>query len=121
MTSHLVLDTGADKQYVASSSATQFVRSPQDFLDILAWGGEQRTDLYLLMDLNFTPEFYDLSTGLAGEILQKLSNYRVRLAVFGSFEMVTSKRFREFMTESNRGSTVCFLPEKAGALAWLLS
>ena len=121
MTSHLVMEMQADKPYVTCCSTAEFVRTPREFLDLLAWGGENGTDLYLLMDTNFTPEFYDLSTGLAGEILQKVSNYRVRLAIFGSFEMVVGKRFQEFMTESNKGFSVCFLREKAKALAWLLS
>ena len=73
------------------------------------------------MDMNFIPAFYDLSTGLAGEILQKVSNYRVRLAISGSFKMITSKRFREFINESNKGSSVGFFLEKGKAQAWLLS
>jgi hypothetical protein len=121
VTSDLVLEIQAEKPFVASRSSAQFVRSAQDFLDLLIWGSEHGTELYLLMDTNFTPEFYDLSTGLAGEILQKVSNYRVRLAIFGSFQMVVSRRFREFMTESNKGSSVCFLSQKAKALTWLLS
>ncbi len=121
MTQHLVLETSANKPYAACRSPEQFIRSTRDFLDLLTWGTENGTDLYLLMDTNFTPQFYDLSTGLAGEILQKVSNYHQRLAIIGSFEMVTSKRFREFMMESNKGSSVCFMREKAKALAWLLS
>jgi len=66
-------------------------------------------------------EFYDLTTGLAGEILQKVSNYHVRLAIFGSFEMVLGRRFRELMAESNTGSQVYFVRQKNEALTWLLS
>ena len=119
---HLVmLQNRANKLYGECHSPEQFIRSVQDFLDLLTWGTEHGTDLYLLRDTNFSPEFYDLSTGLAGEILQKVSNYRQRLAIVGSFEMVTSKRFQEFMVESNRGTAVCFQREKAEAMEWLLS
>ena len=121
MNRHLILENQANKPYAASCSSEQFIRSVQDFLDLLTWGTEHGTDLYLLRDTNFTPEFFDLSTGLAGEILQKVSNYRQRLAIVGSFEMVTSKRFQEFMTESNKGTTVCFLRQQEKALRWLLS
>jgi hypothetical protein len=121
MTQNVVLQIQADKHYGASCTSGEIIRSEQDFIDLLTWGTEKETDLYLLMDSNFAPAFYDLSSGLAGTILQKISNYRVRLAVFGPFEMITSKRFREFINESNKGSSVGFFQEKARAVAWLLS
>ncbi len=121
MTQHLVLETRHTRTYVATNSSEQVIHSARDFLDIVAWGGEHDTDLFLLHDANFVPEFYDLSTGTAGDIIQEISNYRVRVAIFGPFSMVRSKRFREFMGESNRGSSVSFLGEKAKALEWLLA
>ena len=121
MTQHVVFEVHASKPYVASCGSEEFIRSTRDFLDLLTWGSENGTDRYLLMDTNFTPAFYDLSTGLAGEILQKVSNYWVRLAIHGSFEIIKSTKFREFITESNRGSSVCFLRDKDKAIAWLLS
>jgi hypothetical protein len=121
MIHNMVLEIDANKRYGATLTEDEFIRSPRDFIDLLAWGTENGTDLYLMRDTNFSETFYDLSTGLAGEILQKVSNYRVRLAIVGTFEMVGSKRFREFISESNKGSSVCFLQERAKALVWLLS
>ncbi len=121
MNRYLILETDGTTPYVASRSSEEFIRSTRDFLDLLTWGTENNTDRYLLSDTNFTPAFYDLSTGLAGDILQKVSNYRVRLAVHGSFVIVKSARFREFITESNKGSSVYFLRDKDKALTWLLS
>lgn len=106
--------------YVTSSTADVFIRTTGDFLDLIAWGGEQGTNLCLLMDTNLPPEFYDLSTGLAGEILQKVSNYHIRLAIVGSFDMVRSERFRELMTESNKGRSVYFAHTREAALAWFI-
>jgi hypothetical protein len=120
-TQNFILQIQADKHYGASCSSKELIRSERDFIDLLTWGTENETDLFLLMDTNFTPAFYDLSSGLAGTILQKVSNYRVRLAIVGSFEMIASKRFREFMHESNKGSSVRFFQEKARAIDWLLS
>jgi hypothetical protein len=53
---------------------------------------------------------------MAGEILQKFSNYRVRLAVVGDFERHTSKSVRDFIHESNQGKQVNFLPTVVEAL-----
>lgn len=118
---NMLLNVHADKSFGASPSSGEFIRSERDFIDLLSWGTDNKTDHYLLMETNFVPAFYDLSTGLAGAILQKVSNYRVRLAIVGSFASVTSERFREFMQESNKGSSVRFFEEKAEAQTWLLT
>jgi hypothetical protein len=97
-----------------------FIRNGQDMLNLLAWGGEHATDLYLLRESNFSPEFYDLSTGIAGEILQKCSNYGIRMAIVGGFERVSSLRFRDLMVESNRASHVRFAARRREAVAWLV-
>jgi hypothetical protein len=102
-----------------SVTGDQIIHSPQDFLDMMAWGGENGTNLLLLQEPNFAPAFYDLKTGLAGEILQKLSNYGCRLAIHGSFASVRSERFRELMREANKGSQLRFAESRDEALAWL--
>lgn len=54
-------------------------------------------------------EFFILSSGLAGEILQKYSNYGGRIAIYGDYSHYTSKPLRDFMRESNRGRNVFFV------------
>ena len=121
MTGKLDLETMHAIPYVVSRSPDCFIRTTQDMLDILSWGAERGTNLYLFEEFNFSPEFYDLSTGLAGEILQKCSNYRLKLVIVGSFTGITSLRFREFMTESNRGSQVRFVAQWSEATDWCVS
>ena len=50
--------------------------------------------------------FFILSSGLAGEILQKYVNYHVKIAIFGDFSRYTSKPLRDFLYESNNGNDV---------------
>ena len=64
-------------------------------------------------------EFFKLSTGLAGEVLQKFVNYQMRLAIVGDFSRYTSKPLKDFIYESNQGSQVGFWPDQDSALAWL--
>jgi hypothetical protein len=116
----IAIHSDSPKPYVAGRTSEQFILTPQDLLDLLALGGEQRTNLFMLEDVNFAPGFYDLKTGLAGEILQKLSNYHCRLAIVGSFAMVRSERFRELMSESNKGSQLRFTGTREAALEWLM-
>ena len=108
------------KAYVASGSPQVIIANANDVLDLLALGGEHETNLFLLKETDFDPVFYDLNSGLAGEIVQKFSNYRVRAVIVGSFEFVRSKRFREFMAESNKGNQLRFAEDRESALAWLI-
>jgi hypothetical protein len=67
------------------------------------------------------PDFLRLSTGVAGQVLQKLVNYRFRIAVLGDVSAATadSEPLRDFIRESNRGTTVCFLDDLAALEAKL--
>ncbi|MCX6121727.1 MAG: DUF4180 domain-containing protein [Ignavibacteriales bacterium] len=120
MVQHVKFENQAGKQYMASRSSKRFIHTPQDILDLLACGNENETNLFLLEETNFISEFYDLKTGLAGEILQKISTYRARQAIVGSFEMAESKKFGEVMVELNKGSQVRFARTKEEAVSWLM-
>lgn len=61
-------------------------------------------------------DFFKLSTGIAGEILQKFSNYRKKLAIIGDFSTYTSKPLKDFIYESNRGNTVFFVSDEQAAI-----
>ncbi|MGY3214065.1 DUF4180 domain-containing protein [Mucilaginibacter sp. HD30] len=68
---------------------------------------------------NIAPDFFDLKTKLAGEILQKFSNYRVRLVILGDFSKVESKSLQDFIRESNKGKLVNFLSSREEAIGRL--
>lgn len=53
--------------------------------------------------------FFDLSSGLAGDILQKFVTYSMKLAIVGDFSQFTSTSLKDFMYESNRANHVLFL------------
>lgn len=57
---------------------------------------------------NFDPSFYELRSGLAGDILQKVSNYRSRLIILGDFSKITSRSLKDFIFESNKRGKVIF-------------
>jgi hypothetical protein len=74
----------------------------------------------LLFDHGALPAaFFDLSTGVAGEVAQKLSNYGLRMAGVVPDLTVHSPRFQEFAGEANRGRRIHFAPTREEALAWL--
>lgn len=56
-----------------------------------------------------TEDFFILSTGLTGEILQKFINYGGRVAIYGDYSHYTSKPLKDFIYESNKGKDVFFV------------
>jgi hypothetical protein len=86
------------------------IRSEQDALDLM---GETDSPMIILHDHNFDKEFFDLSTRKLGDILQKFTNYRTRLAIIGDFSKYPSKTLSEFITESNRYNQYIFVSSLA--------
>ena len=61
-------------------------------------------------------DFFILSTGVAGEILQKFINYRVKAAIWGDYSRYTSKPLKDFIYESNKGRDFFFVETKEEAI-----
>lgn len=61
-------------------------------------------------------EFFILSTGMAGEILQKFINYHIKAAIWGDYARYTSKPLRDFIYESNHGRDFFFVETKEEAV-----
>jgi hypothetical protein len=73
----------------------------------------------IIRENQITPSFFDLKTGLAGDILQKFSNYRMQLALIGSFSKYKSKSFQDFIRECNKGNRIFFLENQKAAITKL--
>lgn len=92
------------------------ITTAEDGLDIMGSLYFEDIDKIILHQENITPAFFELSTGIAGELLQKFSNYRVRLIIVGDFSVYTGKSIRDFIYESNQGKQVGFVASVAEAL-----
>ena len=62
-------------------------------------------------------DFFILSTGFAGEVLQKFINYGGRIAIYGDFSHYTSKPLHDFI--SNKGKDVFFVATEHEAIEML--
>jgi hypothetical protein len=110
--------TGKSDQKIAElSDKTFIIREVGDILDLIADIGQNDCNSLIIYKYNLTEEFFDLKTKIAGEILQKISNYRCRLAIIGDFSGYTSKSLNDFIRECNRGRTVAFCDDLETALA----
>src|SRR5690554_3498110 len=91
------------------------IKTVEDGLDLLGNVYFQGADRVIIHKTNITSEFFDLKTGIAGEILQKFSNYRVRLAIVGDFSKLKSQSLNDFIVESNKGKQINFVVLKETA------
>ncbi len=84
------------------------IQNLNDALDLIGNLYYQGFDKIVIYGKNLTPDFFDLKNKLAGEILQKVSNYRMKLTIIGNFSNLKSKSLNDFIYESNKGSQVNF-------------
>jgi len=83
----------------------------QSALDLMATVRyETGADRMILPKAALDERFFVLSSGLAGDILQKFVNYKLIVAIVGDYSGYTSKPLRDFIYESNNGSHVFFVP-----------
>jgi len=92
------------------------INSADDSLDLLGNIYYQGFEKLIIHEKNITPDFFDLKNGLAGEILQKFSNYRMRLTIIGDFEKYNSKSLKDFIFESNKSKQINFVGSLSEAL-----
>ena len=102
------------------SSETVLVEDTQAMLDLMTGlRYEENCDCLALNREAFASAFFVLSSGVAGEILQKVVNYRIKLAIFGDFSSYHSKPLQDFIRESNRGRHIFFAETEQEAVGWL--
>jgi len=93
---------------VAEVQSEKVFATTDDFLDIIGNANYQFLDKIIVLKQNFHPDFFDLKTKLAGEVLQKFSTYRQKLAIVGDFSQYKSKSLHDFIRESNKLGHILF-------------
>lgn len=79
-----------------------------------------RSNDALLHPANLPAAFFDLSSGIAGEYLQKWRNYRIRVAVLAPpGSIAPSSRFPEMVAEESRKGYFRIFDTREPAVAWL--
>ena len=110
-----IKDNGMDLAVV--SSDRKIIVDTQSALDLAMTVKYETGACHIVLDKKLICEdFFILSTGIAGEILQKFVNYHVRTAIFGDYSRYTSKPLRDFIYESNRGKDFFFVATREEAI-----
>ena len=109
---HLVNNTR-----IAEVNSEDFIiLSVEDAVDLLGNLYYSDYDSIIIHEKNIGSAFFNLKTGMAGAILQKFANFRVRLIVIGHFEKYESQHLKQLILECNKGKQVNFVGSIAEAL-----
>lgn len=109
----------APDQILAASDHAIFIRSSGDVSDALGACFGARG--LILTEDALSKEFFELGTGLAGELFQKFVNYRIPLAVVIEDFSAHGVRFSELAREHAAHGAVRFVHSTGEARAWLES
>lgn len=101
---------------------TVVLQDEQSALDIIMTISiETGSNRIVLNQEAIAQDFFNLSTKLAGEILQKFINYNIKFAILGDFSSYTSQSLRDFIYESNKGNSIFFVSTEQEAIEKLSS
>lgn len=106
-----------DVEIAVVSGDGKVIADVQSALDLMMTVKYETGASRIAIDKNLICEdFFILSTGVAGEILQKFINYHVKAAVYGDYSRYTSKPLRDFIYESNNGRDFFFVAARQEAI-----
>jgi Domain of unknown function (DUF4180) len=104
----------SDKVKIAEiTSPSPPLQTAEDFLDLMA---NTRCQKIIVPKALIDEAFFDLRSGVAGEILQKASTYSIQLAVVGDFTHYEGRSLGDFIYESNQANQVLFVDTVATAV-----
>lgn len=108
----------SDGDNIAAVSGNEIlIEDVQSALDLIATVHyETGCDRIMINKSQLSEDFFDLKTRLAGEVLQKFINYRVKIAIIGDFSVYPSRSLQDFIYECNSGSDFFFLSSEQEAI-----
>ncbi|MEK3725374.1 DUF4180 domain-containing protein [Paenibacillus sp. FSL H8-0034] len=105
------------KNIAVVSGSEILIEDVQSALDLIATVQYETDSNRIVINKSLLSDsFFDLKTRLAGEILQKFVNYRVKMAIVGDFSVYSSQSLRDFIYESNNGNDIFFLATEQQAI-----
>ena len=114
------METKVIKDIVVVNSNELIIKDVQSAIDfIMTIKYETNCNKIALNKSAVVEDFFILSKGLAGEILQKFINYQTKFAIYGDYSMYTSKPLKDFIYESNKGKDIFFVSNEDESIEML--
>ena len=99
-----------DNRKIAEITSDNIVlQTVEDAVDLIGNMSYQGFDKLIIHEENMISDFFELKNKIAGNILQKFSQYSMPLAIIGDFEKYESKSLNDFIFESNKGKQINFV------------
>ena len=100
---------GKNDSIIYIESEAILITDSQSALDLMMTVNYEKECSRIILDKSaICEEFFILSSGIAGEVLQKFINYHTKLAIIGDFTKYTSKPLHDFIYECNKGNDIFF-------------
>jgi hypothetical protein len=106
-------------RFVEAVGEKALIEDEKDILDLISMCAAFKADRLMVRGEVLSMKFFDLKTGQARMILQKLVNYRIRTAAVLSRDRIQGK-FGEFVAETNHGPHFRVFYDRQQAEFWLL-
>lgn len=106
-----------DRKILIAAAAGISIRSMGDVA--IAVGATFGSDGLILAESDLSADFFDLKTGLAGELFQKFENYKVRLGLVVPEPERYGERFTELSREHRFHKNIRIVPTREDADSWL--
>jgi hypothetical protein len=108
------------QRIIEGMPGSRLLESAEDVVDLIGLCFEHSTRSVLLYAENLTERFFDLSSGEAGTVLQKLRNYHIKLAVVLPPDGAPqTEMFRQMAAEESRGNEFRIFEDKVSGEDWL--
>ncbi len=104
-----------DLRLVVFAEAGPLLKDENDVSLFIAPAFEHEAGMIALPVNRLDAAFFQLKNGIAGAVLQKFINYRLRVALLGDITpwLAQSNALQDLVREANRGEQVWFLPSLA--------
>jgi hypothetical protein len=106
-------------KFIEAVGGKTLIEDERDVVDLIGVCAEFHADRIMLHGGILSSRFFDLKSGQAGMILQKLVNYQIKTAAVLSRDQIRG-RFGEFVVETNRGHHFRVFFDRRQAESWLL-
>lgn len=100
------------KRVLTYGQAGPTLRGEDDATDLIGAAFSEEAVVVVVPADRVAPDFYTLSTRVAGEVVRKFQMYGIRLVVLGDItaRLAASDAFRAFVHEINKGRDIWFVP-----------
>ena len=114
---HKILESKDKIKVVRIEDKSIVISDEQSFLDLfMTIAYETGENKFIISKDNLTEDFFHLSNKIAGNILQKLINYKMKLAIIGDFSNHESNALNAFIYECNQWNDIFFVESEVEAL-----